>query len=61
MIMTEPSEKEQQLAAKLYMIYKEAHEVGLMMQRQLEEMDALPDGNRLFLTRKERRPVDNKE
>ena len=53
----QPSEQEQQTAARLYMIYKEAHEIGLIMQRRLEDMNALPDGKRLFLTRTERRDM----
>ena len=52
---TEPSERDQQTAAHWYMIMKEAHEVGLLAQRQLESMNALPGGSKLFLTREERR------
>ena len=52
---TEPSEYEQQTAAHWYLIYKDAHEIGLMAQRQLEALNALPDGRKLFLTRAERR------
>ena len=52
---TEPSERDQQTAAHWYLIMKEAHEVGLLAQRQLEAMNALPSGTRLFLTRQERR------
>ena len=52
---TEPSEREQQTAARLYVMYKEFHEMGLNLQRQLEAMNALPSGTRLFLTRQERR------
>ena len=51
----QPTEQEQQTAARMYMIMKDAHELGLMMQRQLEAMDALPDDKKLFQTRKERR------
>ena len=51
----QPSEREQQAAAQIYMAMKQAHEFGLMMQKQLEAMNALPDGKRLFLTRTERR------
>ena len=51
----EPSEQEQQTAAQIYMAMLGAHEFGLALQRQLEAMNALPDDNRLFLTRKERR------
>jgi len=51
----EPSEKEQQQAAQIYMAYKAAHEFGLNLQRQLEAMNALPEGNKLFKTRAERR------
>ena len=51
----EPSERDQQTAAHWYLIMKEAHEVGLLAQRQLEAMNALPSGTRLFLTRQERR------
>jgi len=51
----EPSQSEQQTAAHWYLIMKEAHEVGLLAQRQLEAMNALPSGTRLFLTRQERR------
>ena len=36
-------------------VYKTSHEIGLMAQRNLEMMHALPGDNRLFLTRKERR------
>jgi len=50
-----PSEQEQQTAAHWYMIMQQAHEVGLLAQRQLESLNALPDGQRLFLTRAERR------
>ena len=52
---TEPSEREQQTAARLYAMYKEFHEMGLNLQRQLEAMNALPGGSKLFLTREERR------
>ena len=49
------TEYDQKLVAHMRSVYKHAHEIGLMMQRQLEEMDALPDGSKLFLTRAERR------
>ena len=55
----QPSEQEQQTAAKWYMIMQQAHEVGLLAQRQLEAMNALPGDNKLFLTRQERKHVDN--
>jgi hypothetical protein len=51
----EPSEQEQQTAAHWYMIMKDAHEIGLLAQRRLEEMNALPGDKKLFQTRKERR------
>jgi len=51
----DPTAPEHQTAAHWYMIMQQAHEVGLLAQRQLEGMNALPGGNKLFLTRKERR------
>jgi len=51
----EPPETEQQAAAFWYVTMQQAHEVGLMAQRQLEMMNALPEGHKLFLTRRERR------
>ena len=51
----QPTEQEQQTAAKWYMIMQQAHEVGLLAQRQLVEMNALPEDKKLFQTRKERR------
>ena len=44
-----------QQAAHWYKIYKSAHEAGLIAQRQLEDLNALPDNKKLFLTRRERR------
>ena len=52
---SEPSECEQQAAAHWYMIMQQTHEVGMMARRQLELMNALPSGNRLFQTRQEQR------
>ena len=52
---TEPSERDQQTAARWYMIMQQAHEVGMMARRQLELMNALPSENRLFQTRQEQR------
>jgi len=51
----DPTAPEHQTAALIYMAMKQAHEFGLVMQRQLEEMNALPENRRLFLTRQERR------
>jgi hypothetical protein len=52
---TDPTAPEHQIAAHWYLIMQQAHEVGLMAQRQLEQLNALPDNQRLFTTRKERR------
>ena len=54
-IVKQPTEQDQQTAAHWYMIMQQAHEVGLLAQRQLEQLNALPDGKKLFQTRKERR------
>ena len=50
----EPTEQEQQTVVMLGM-YKQFHEMGLNLRRRLEELDALPPGPPLFMTRKERR------
>jgi len=51
----DPEAPEHQTAAHWYMIMKEAHEVGLLAQRRLEALNALPDDSKLFLTKNERR------
>jgi len=55
--ISEPSEQEQQTAAHWYVIMQQAHEVGLLAQRQLQQMHALSDDGRLFFTRQERRRI----
>ena len=53
----EPTEQEQQTAVHWYMIMQQAHEVGLLAQRQLEQMNALSEEQKLFLTKNERRDL----
>ena len=50
-----PSDDEMQEAARWYLMRQQAHEIGLMAERRLEELNALPGGQRLFLSRVERR------
>jgi hypothetical protein len=50
-----PSDAEMQEAARWYLMRQQAHEIGLMAERRLEELNALPGGKRLFLSRVERR------
>ena len=50
-----PIKPSQQTVEHWLMVYKNAHEVGLIAQRQLELVDSLPSESKLFLTRKERR------
>jgi hypothetical protein len=55
---TDPIVQDPQTIARLYLMMKEFHEMGLNIQRQLEAIDALPKERKLFLTKNERYPRD---
>ncbi len=61
--MTEPKSKQQYTTAtpdkppieSLMLMRRKAHEMGIIVERQLLEMGALDRGSRLFVPRRERR------